>query len=28
VRLPDAEGMTIADLDELTHMHLETLEAA
>ena len=25
-RLPDAEGMTIADLDELTHMHIESLE--
>ena len=25
-RLPDAEGMAIADLEELTHMHLETLE--
>jgi chemotaxis protein methyltransferase CheR len=27
-RLPDAEGMTIADLNELTNMHLETLEAS
>jgi chemotaxis protein methyltransferase CheR len=25
-RLPDADGMTIADLDELTRMYLETLE--
>jgi chemotaxis protein methyltransferase CheR len=25
-RLPAAEGMTIADLDELTHMHIESLE--
>jgi chemotaxis protein methyltransferase CheR len=25
-RLPDAEGLTIADLDEVTRMHLETLE--
>ncbi|HEY4233784.1 MAG TPA: CheR family methyltransferase [Lacipirellulaceae bacterium] len=27
-RLSDAEGMTIADLDELTRMHLETLETS
>lgn len=26
--LPNAEGMTIADLDELTQLHIETLEAA
>ncbi|MEX2309749.1 MAG: CheR family methyltransferase [Pirellulales bacterium] len=25
-RLPDAEGMTVADLEELTRIHLETLE--
>jgi hypothetical protein len=25
-RFPDSEGMAIADLIELTHMHLETLE--
>ena len=25
-RLPDAEGMAIADLEELTHMHIKTLE--
>jgi hypothetical protein len=25
-RLPDADGMTIADLDELTHMQIESLE--
>ncbi len=26
--LPDAEGMTIADLEEMTHIHLESLDLA
>jgi chemotaxis protein methyltransferase CheR len=26
--LPDAEGMTITDLNELTQLHIESLEAA